>query len=223
MVLDGIALMKSLRKIIDILMIVLLPMLMAYSLIGEENHELIGICMFCLFAAHHYLNRKWWTAIFCGRYTSSRVFGTCINILLAIYMLMQPVSGVLMSKHVLVGVAIDGAAADLRVIHMSFAYWGFILLSVHIGLHTSAIMGRLKTTISVNAYKVSRAIIVAVSAYGMFAFIRQGIADYLLFKVQFAFIDESASKLLFMLDYFATMVLVASLTNIISKGVRKYV
>ena len=106
---------------------------------------------------------------------------------------------------------------------MSFAYWGFILLSVHIGLHASAIMGRLKTTISVNAYKVSRAIIVAVSAYGMFAFIRQGIADYLLFKVQFAFIDESASKLLFMLDYFATMVLVASLTNIISKGVRKYV
>ena len=36
---------------IDILMVMLLPILMAYSLIGENIHEVIGICMFTLFIA----------------------------------------------------------------------------------------------------------------------------------------------------------------------------
>ena len=41
--------MKKSRMIIDILMVVILPLLMAYSLIGETAHELPGICMFALF------------------------------------------------------------------------------------------------------------------------------------------------------------------------------
>ena len=56
--------MKKARMIIDILMVVLLPLLMAYSLIGENVHEVLGICMFALFIAHHVINRKWWTSIF---------------------------------------------------------------------------------------------------------------------------------------------------------------
>ena len=57
--------MKKARMTIDILMVVLLPPLMAYSLIGENIHEVLGICMFALFIAHHVINRKWWSGIFC--------------------------------------------------------------------------------------------------------------------------------------------------------------
>lgn len=48
---------KKIRLIMDIAMTVLLPMLMAYSLIGEKFHEIIGTLMFALFILHHVLKR----------------------------------------------------------------------------------------------------------------------------------------------------------------------
>ena len=114
------------RMIIDILMVMLLPLLMAYSLIGEKNHEILGICMFALFIAHHVINRKWWTTLFKGKYSPARAFNTAVNLLLAVYMVAQPVSGILMSKHILTGITIAGASSDLRTIHMTLAYWALL-------------------------------------------------------------------------------------------------
>ena len=37
-------------------MIILLPLLMAYSLIGETAHEWLGLFMFLLFILHHSMN-----------------------------------------------------------------------------------------------------------------------------------------------------------------------
>ena len=211
--------MKRARTVIDICMLILLPVLMAYSLIGEKNHELVGLCMFALFTAHHIMNRRWWGALFRGRYTLARAFNTLIDLLLALYMVMQPVSGVLMSKHILTGVALEGASSDLRTIHMSFAYWGFILLSMHLGMHAVPLVAKLKKKAGDQAVMTAAVLVAVISAYGLYAFIRRGIADYLLFRVQFAYFDPSASKLLFMLDYATVMVLIATLTY----GIHKYV
>ena len=93
--------MKKLRMIIDIIMVVLLPLLMAYSLIGEKLHEILGISIFALFIAHHIINRKWWTSLFKGKYNSVRILNTVVNLFLAIFMIFQPISGILMSKYIL--------------------------------------------------------------------------------------------------------------------------
>ena len=130
---------------IDILMVVLLPPLMAYSLIGENIHEVLGICMFALFIAHHVINRKWWSGIFMGKYNAVRILNTVVNLFLAVFMILQPVSGILMSKYVLKEVTISGASSVLRTIHMTLAYWGFIMMSFHLGLHIRAISDRVKT------------------------------------------------------------------------------
>lgn len=45
---------------IDCGMVILLPLLMAYSLIGESAHEYLGIAMFLLFVEHHIMNAAWW-------------------------------------------------------------------------------------------------------------------------------------------------------------------
>ena len=37
-------------------MLILLPLLMAYSLIGESIHEWLGITMFAVFILHHIIN-----------------------------------------------------------------------------------------------------------------------------------------------------------------------
>ena len=88
-------------------MIIALPLLMAYSLIGENTHEIIGICMLVLFLTHHMINRKWWGMVFKGRYNPSRILSTAVNLFLAVFMVLQPITGILMSKYVLKGVTIS--------------------------------------------------------------------------------------------------------------------
>ena len=90
---------KHIRLMVDVAMTVLLPMLMAYSLIGETVHEVIGSVIFALFIIHHVLNRKWYGALFKGKYNARRIFQTALDMFLLVFMLLQPISGILMSKH----------------------------------------------------------------------------------------------------------------------------
>ena len=42
---------------------------------------------------------------------------------------------------------------------------------------------------------------IAISLYGVYAFVKRGIGDYLLMKVMFAFFDFDESRVSFLLDY----------------------
>ena len=203
--------MKKARMTIDIMMVMLLPILMAYSLIGESIHEVIGACMFAAFLAHHVINRKWWTGLFRGKYNAIRILNTVINLLLAVYMILQPVSGILMSKYVLKEVTMSGASATLRTIHMTLAYWGFILMSFHLGLHVRALSAHYAKKMNKTAKMVFMILFLFISAYGVYAFVKRGIGDYLLMKVMFAFFDFGEARVRFLIDYAAVMILVAAI------------
>ena len=73
---------NKIRIIIDISMTVLLPLLMAYSLIGETFYEVVGTLIFVLFIVHHIINRKWYGALFKGKYNTRRIFQTALDMLL---------------------------------------------------------------------------------------------------------------------------------------------
>lgn len=210
--------MKKLRMIIDIIMVVLLPLLMAYSLIGEKLHEILGISIFALFIAHHIINRKWWMSLFKGKYNSVRILNTVVNLFLAVFMILQPISGILMSKYILKNVMISGTASTMRKIHMTLAYWGFVMLSFHLGLHIKAMSEK----ISKHMHKAVRIIITVlfllIAAYGVYAFKKRGLGDYLMMKVMFAFFDYKESKVRFLLDYAAIMVLFGELAYLIQSG-----
>ena len=122
---------KKIKISIDIAMVCLLPMLMAYSLIGEKFHEIIGTVMLVLFIVHHILNRKWYATLFKGKYNVRRVFQTVIDMLLLVFMILQPVSGILLSKHLYTFLPVLPGLALTRKIHMSLAYWGYVLLIIH--------------------------------------------------------------------------------------------
>ena len=61
---------KTARMTMDIAMTVLLPMMMAYSLIGEAFHEVTGTALLVLFIVHHILNRRWYGSLRKGRYNA---------------------------------------------------------------------------------------------------------------------------------------------------------
>ena len=203
--------MKKTRMIIDILMVTALPILMAYSLIGENIHEVIGVCMLVAFIIHHVINRKWWVGVFKGKYNAVRVLNTAVNLILALYMILQPVSGILMSKYILKDVTISGASSTLRTIHMTNAYWGFMLMSFHLGLHIRAVSASFTKHMGKGAKMAIRTVFLLISAYGVYAFIMRGIGDYLLMKVMFAFFDFGEARIRYLLDYASVMVLVANI------------
>ena len=73
-------------------MTVTMPLLMAYSLIGELFHEITGSLIFILFIIHHILNRRWYGTIAKGKYNAKRIFQSILNLFLLVFMILQPVS-----------------------------------------------------------------------------------------------------------------------------------
>lgn len=196
-------------------MVVLLPMLMAYSLIGELFHEIVGTLMMILMVTHIVQNRRWITAIPKGSYTTRRLFQTVLDMALMVFMVLQPLSGILMSKHLYTFIQIPGASALMRQIHMVLAYWGFVLMSVHAGTHLMPLVKKLqKKTVTVKAIAFA---VTAVCGYGAYAFVKRQIPEYMFLRSMFVFFDYSESRIRFLADYLAVMVLFAVLGLIITE------
>ena len=186
-------------------MVLLLPLLMAYSLIGEAFHEVAGTLMLALFILHHWMNRAWWKNLFKGQYSPQRVFQTALNLLLLIFMIAQPLCGILISKHLYTFLPTDGVSSVARAIHLPLANWGFVLMSLHAGTHLGAMLpkGRKKAAVL--------GCLGAVSLYGAYAFVKRQIPAYLFLKLPFAFFDYSEPRVFFLADYLTVMILLTML------------
>lgn len=186
-------------------MVLLLPLLMAYSLIGEAFHEVAGTLMLVLFLLHHWFNRAWWKNLREGRYAPQRVFQTVLNLLLLLFMIVQPLCGILMSKHLYTFLPTDGISSVARATHLPLSNWGFVLMSMHAGTHLGAMLPKGKKKAAVLGC------LGIVSLYGVYAFIKRQIPAYLFLKLPFAFFDYSEPRWFFLADYLAVVVLFAML------------
>jgi hypothetical protein len=75
---------KMIKRIVDAAITVLLLCLMAYQVTGEMAHEWIGMGMTVLVVIHQILNRKWYSALFKGKYNPYRSITTILNTLLLV-------------------------------------------------------------------------------------------------------------------------------------------
>lgn len=200
---------KMIAKIcVDIGMTIALLLLMPYELVGQAAHEWLGIGMFILFTAHHMLNRKWSRNLLNGKYAPLRIWQTILVILVLAAMIGSMVSGVILSRHVLSFLRISGGRAFARRLHMLAAYWGFVLMSLHLGFHWSMIMGMAKKLVKTDSFVrtwVLRILALAIAGYGVFAFVKREIGNYMLLRNQFVFFDFDEPLLFFYLDYIAIM------------------
>ena len=132
---------KMIMKIcVDIGMTIALLLLMTYELIGQAAHEWLGIGMLVLFLTHHILNRKWTGNLLKGSYTPLRIWQTLLVVLVLLCMIGSMVSGIILSRHALSFLPISGGRSFARSLHMVSAYWGFVWMSLHLGLHWSMMM-----------------------------------------------------------------------------------
>ena len=209
----------AVKMCIDLVMTAALPVLMCYSIVGETAHEVIGVAMFCLFIAHHILNFGWIKSLFKGRYDLRRIVNTAVNALVFLCMIGLMYSGIVISKHVFTFVNIGGAMFA-RTVHMLSAYWGLVLMSVHLGMHISQMAERMKLKNKALIWSL-RIIFGIIGAVGIYAFISQKFTDYLFGKVQFAFFDTSASAVLTVLQYLSVMVLFAYIGYMVQSILKK--
>lgn len=194
----------ALKRSVDLLMTAALLALTSYSLIGEAAHEWIGMGMFLPFLLHLTLNRNWLRSLGRGRWPAYRVVQTVLAALCLLAMLGLMASGILVSEALFPEVRVRGWTETARLVHMACAFWGFVFMSLHLGLHWGMLMNTARR-FTVTRTRGFRALGWLIAAYGAFAFWRRGFPDYLFLRTHFLFLDVEEPILLFFLDHLAIM------------------
>lgn len=212
-----------LKLAVDFAMTAALLLLMAYELVGQAAHEWIGIGMLVLFIIHHFLNWSWTRNILKGRHDPVRMMQTGVVLLILCAMAGSMISGIILSRHALSFLPIKGGRSFARSLHVISAYWGFVLMSVHLGFHWGMMTGMAKKLFpkSSPARKwVGRILALVVAGYGTYAFVKRDIGDYMMLRSHFVFFDHDELLVFFYLDYFAVMGLFIFVGNYACAGLR---
>lgn len=212
----------KIKMIIDLFMTLFLLMLMAYQITGEKLHEWFGAGMVVLFLIHNFLNIRWYGSLLKGKYTSLRVLRTVINFSVLAAMLALAYSGIVMSRHVFSFLPINGGMATARVMHLAGSYWGFVLMSVHLGLHWGMVISMFRRFFgskkAVALTCIFRLIAAMIAGYGAVCFYRADILSYMFLQVDFVFLDYEKSPVSVFTEYMAMMGLWVFISYYVSKA-----
>lgn len=216
----------GIKLAVDVFMTVTLFFLMGYQFWGKAAHEWIGTVTFVFFVFHHVLNGRWHKALFKGSYSALRILTLCVDCLVLVCILVQMCSSIVISRYVFNFLPFDGGMSVARRLHILGAYWGFILMSLHLGIHWNVILGIVVKATGLKGISKAQSVIaflagLLVSAYGVWAFISRDFLTYLLLKSEFVFLDYNEPKFSFYIDYLALMVLCIFMAHYGAKIVRK--
>ena len=208
---------QRLRMTIDITMTILSIILMGgnYLFPADIVHEILGVGLFVLWALHIILNRRWYGAIFRGKYNPYRVMQTVINCCILICTIFLMISGIILSNHIFTFLNIQGGLGFARIAHLLASHWYYLFMSLHIGLH----VGRLFQ--NVTAKIIPRILLALACIYGLYAFIARGVWKYLILQQQFFFFDLECGYVLFALDYISIIILFATISHLIASRLKK--
>ncbi|MCO1604485.1 DUF4405 domain-containing protein [Desulfosporosinus nitroreducens] len=201
---------KMSRKLaIDLVMTVLMLVAMASLITGNTIHELLGVSMFILFIVHNFLNRRWYQTVLTGKNNVLRVLNTAVNLLLLVTMAVLMVSAVPISRAIFAFIPINNGMI-VRQIHVLAAYWGFILIAVHLGMHWRMILNAVRRITGITGTSRIRTIAVRVLAvlivvYGVQASFDRNVGSKLIFYYTFDYLDVDESTLGFFIDYLSIM------------------
>lgn len=184
---SGVNQKKSVRWIIDALMTVLLLLLMAYQVTGDVLHEWIGVGMTALVIVHQILNRKWYGALFRGKYHLYRILTTVLNVLLLAGFFLTAFCGMSMSGHAVPFLYGMAPVSFARRMHLSMSHWSFVLMGLHLGLHLPVMTAGFGWKPPVR--NILTVIFTIAGGIGLYLFLNSRIPDYLFFRVPFAFLD----------------------------------
>lgn len=209
---------------LDVMMFVLVLLLMAFHLTGQQLHELLGTITLLCFIVHHILNWKWHQNILKGRYQLPRKLMTFVNVILFIDVICLGISGMLMSNYVFRFIPSFGSISLARRIHMVASYWGFVMMSIHLGFHWHMILISIKKKFNNLSYYIQlifyKFLPVVICLIGLFFFIKNRIYMYMFSIESFVFFDYQMNFLNFIKEYLFISFLYIGIGYIILKKIR---
>ena len=212
--------MNKLNKIrlpLDIMMTLVSIVLMGgnYLFPADIVHEILGMGLFVLWGVHIFLNRRWYGAIFKGKYNPYRIMQTVINCCILICTIILMISGIILSNQLFTFLNIQSGLGFARIAHLLSSHWYYLFMSLHIGLHT----GRLFQNVAAKIFP--RILLVLTSLYGVYAFITRGVWKYLVLKQQFFFFDLERGYVLFAMDYISIIILFAVVSRVVAASFKR--
>ena len=191
--------MKKIKMIIDILMYLLFIILMGHHITENLIHEILGTTLFVLFIVHHILNYRYYKTIFKGKYTFKRTLLLIIDLLLLISMIGMIISAINISSDVFSFLNIPTKIWG-RKLHMLSTSWGFVLMSVHVGLHLNVLINKLNKKMKNNTFEyVYYLILILLVIYGIYSFIKLNLISDMFLLNAFKYYDFNESPVIFYL------------------------
>lgn len=203
-------------------MTIALLLLMLFQITGQQVHEYLGIIILCLFLGHNFLNRKWYRHLFKGMYKLYRLVQTILNISILMMMLCLGYSGMVMTQYL--PFSIGGSLSLARRLHLACSYRGFVLMSMHLGMHLRQMMNMFKKYIHLktNVIKIIKLIIVIICLYGIYCFIQNDMISYMFLINEFVFFDFEKNTFIVLLEYLSMMILWINIGYLITNKIKGF-
>lgn len=178
--------------------------------------------MLVLFLGHNILNWKWYRHLFKGKYKLYRCIQTILNISILMMMLGLGYSGMVMAQYV--PFSISGLISLARRLHLACSYWGFVLMSMHLGMHLRQMMNMFKKYIHLktNVIKIIKLIIVIICLYGIYCFIQNDMISYMFLINEFVFFDFEKNTFIVLLEYLSMMILWINIGYLITNKIKGF-
>ena len=143
----------------------------------------------------------------CAAGAPLRIAQTALAGLIFLCMVGSMISGIVLSRHVFAFLPRHGGYELAGKLHILCAFWGFVLMSLHLGMHWNMLLTMARKHLRPNQIRtwVLRIAGYSFAAYGAVAFVRRDVGLYLLLKSHFVFFDYSEPLIAFLLDYLAVM------------------
>jgi hypothetical protein len=182
---------------------------MAYHVTGNTIHEVGGIVLFILFIVHNILNRRWYKTIIKGTYNVRRILKIVVNLLFLVSMVVVMISSVPISRDIFPYFSINNDMI-VRQIHVLTAYWGFIFMTVHIGVSWGTIINAVRKMTGITGMSRIRTIVLRVLAvliviYGVQTSFEKDLGSKLIIYDPFGSYILDNSAMGFLIDYLSIM------------------
>ncbi|WP_339328262.1 DUF4405 domain-containing protein [Priestia megaterium] len=193
----------------DIVMTILMLIAMAYYITGNRVHEFIGVSLLVLFMVHNFLNRRWYSRIFKGKHNLRRILQIVLNLLFLVAMAVMMICGILISSDIFPFIPVNNDVV-FRQIHVQAAYWGFVIMAVHIGFSWSMIINSARRMTRITSTSLIRTIAlrtlsVLIVIYGIHSSIEREMGSKLFIYSPFGYWFNDDSTIRFFIDHLTIM------------------
>ena len=200
---------EHIKNLVDMALFLLFVFCMGIHLWSTLAHEIAGAAMLILLVVHNIFNRTWYSSLGRGRYTAMRILLSLLVVLVLAVFLLMAYSSEVISRYVFVFLPDFGSPAQAHRLHLWGAYWGMMLISLHIWVHWQKFirLGDLSSMLTAGSWMGVAAKLagIGIAIYGCYIFMDRQCLDYLLMRNQFAMFNNNESALSFYTDYVAMM------------------